>query len=302
MGLKSKLLAAAKPAWFVVVMGATITVYSGQAEPFVSPSQLPRGPEFMFGGAAIALVAGWFLIWTLERSSESGEWQAAGRRANLTPEGRGLSARPDLTDTVDGRTVRARTVTRKRRTSGDQGSSQMQRFTVVEADLNRPAEEGLLVAPGGSGKLTAGSASIEIDPEHAADADNQVAVVEDDQLTAVGDSEAAGQAVVSGRSGDSLRAMDGVNLLYVGDASGVVSDYMPDTDSLGSGLGSMVQRKMAEKAEGAFAERVPGDPSTVSAESVGLVLDGDDLRQQAEAVAAVADAFEEAAVRTPSPG
>jgi len=46
--------------------------------------------------------------------------------------------------------------------------------------------------------------------------------------------------------------------------------------------------------ETAFSRGFPGDEATVATETKGLLLEGDELRARVEALASVADAFEEA--------
>lgn len=269
---KSTLYTAAKFGWALLVAGTVIVLFSGQAESVVSASQLPQDPFVMFGVAAGSVLVGWLVIGRHETRS----WLAAGRQANLTPEGGGgLLGKPDLTGTINGRPVRARTVKRKKG-QGSRDTSSKQTFTVVEADLDSPAEEGLIVTPASGGRTSATRASIEIDPERAD--------VKDDRLAVAGGSEAVAQEVISGRSRSALLDMDGFDLVYVGNASEAVSEMIPDVSD--SRLGSWF--------EGKITDRVPGDPSTVSTETMGMVHDGDRLRRQVEAVAAVADAFERA--------
>lgn len=293
MSWVSRLLTAAIPAWFILVGGVVITVYSGNAEPYVSPSQVPQGPLGMFGGAAVAIVAGVVVITSIDSRIKSGNWKQAGKRANLTPEGGGLlSGKPDLTGTVGGRPVRARTLTRKRGSSGEGSRSTTFTFTLVETELDRASEQGLIVAPDG-GKIVAGSSSISIDAEAGFIGGAGLAAFQDGDLTVVGHDEAVARAVATGRSGDALRSLD-ANLVYVGDAAGVVNSYLRNAGPEGSGLGDRFLRKMARRKEGAFDDRIPGDGSTVSIETVQFVTDGDRLREWTEAAVDIAEAYEEA--------
>lgn len=262
----------AKLGWGVLSVGGAVFLYSGQAAPTVTPAQLPGEP---FHGlvAGVALAAVGVLLVSVR---ETGAWKAAGRRAGLSPDGGGLFGRPDLAGTVDGRTVRVRTV--KRRTgSSNEGGSSKTTYTVVEAELDRPAEEGLIVTPASGGQTVSTSASYRIDADRAD--------VADEELAAVGGPEDVARAVVSGRAREPLVAVD--DLVYVGDAAGALKDATGDVS--GSRIGSWIQ--------GEAADRVPGDPSVVSVETKGLVLSGDRLREQAEAVVATADAFEDATGR-----
>lgn len=84
-------------------------------------------------------------------------------------------------------------------------------------------------------------------------------------------------------------------MVYVGDVGPALSKLFPDADAEGGSLGGWMQGAMVGEAEDAIAQRVPDDPSSASLESLGVVEDGDRLRQQAQAVAALAEAFDEAA-------
>lgn len=269
MARKSTYYSAAKFGWPVLAAGVVIMIYSGQAESVVSASQLPRGSFGLFGVAVGAVIAGWIFIGYLETRS----WQMAGRWANLkSASPSSLLGKPDLTDTINGRTVRARIVKRKVKR---RESSQQQRFTVVEADLNTPAEEGLIISTVRGGRTRGTSTQIEINPEQAD--------VKDDKLVVVGGSESTAQSVISGRSRHALLGMDEFEFVFVGDAKEAIAESTPDMSD--SRLASFLQNKAAEK--------IPGDAQKVTIETKGLLLDGDRLRQQAEAVATVADAFEE---------
>lgn len=269
---KSTLYSAGKFGWGILVAGTGIAIWSGQVNTIVSPSQLPQNPFVLFGGVVILIGIGWLAITSREKKS----WLAAGRAANLSPDGAApILGTPALAGDVYQRPVRARTVKRQKGSGSRDGSSR-QTFTVVEAELAQPADDGLIVTSA-SGSRTRGSrTSIEIDPEHAD--------LTDDQLAVIGRADDVAQAVISGRSRDALLAMDEVDIVYVGDATQVVSDMTPNLSE--SRIGSWF--------EGKISDRIPGDASTVSVEAMGVVHDGDRLRRPAEAVAAVADAFEAA--------
>lgn len=298
MGVGKKLLAAAKPVWFVVVAGATITVYSGQAEPYVSPSALPEGPAFMFGSAAAVLIAGWLVIAALESTVGQRGWVQAGRKAGFTPESSGLAGRPDLTGTIQGRTVRARTITRKG-ASHAEGGTNKQTLTIVEAELASPCEAGLVLAPADDGSIRAGSTKLSLEADALAAAEADLTVVEDGSMTVLSDDEALVEAVRSSSGASTVRGLDGVTV-YAGDAAGLFSQALEVPEAEASGLGGWIQGKMADKAEEAIVDRIPADASTVSLEAQGLVLDGSRLRRQAEAVAAIADAVDEAPSSRPA--
>lgn len=264
MARKSKYFTAAKFGWAALAALSVFVLFSGQAPSIISQAQLPQNPFILFGAAIGAIIPGWLFISYLETRS----WQMAGRRANLKPAvAAGLFGKPDLIDSINGRTVRARIVKRN-------GSSS-ETFTVVEAELNSPAEEGVLISPVGGGRTRGTATQIEIDPEFAD--------VTDDQLAAVASSEALARSVLSGRARNALIEMGPFELVFVGDAADAFSERSQDMSD--SRLGSWFMAKVAD--------RIPGDAETVSIETKGVVYDGDRLRRQAEAVAAVADAFEE---------
>lgn len=297
MGLKAKLMEAATPAWFILVMGLAIALYTGQAEPYVSPSQLPGGPLYMFGGAVVAFVAGLFVISSIDSRIKSGQWKQVGKQANLTPErGGALSGKPDLTGTVDGRPVRARTLSRTRHGSGDYSSPTTDTFTLVETDLDRPSEQGLIIAPDG-GKIVTESSSISIDAEAAQMHEAGLAVLQVDDVTIVGHDEIVARKIATGRSGDALQSLE-ANLVYIGDATRVVNSYLQNAGPEDSGLGNALLRKMARREEGAFDDRIPGDGSTVSIEAVQFVTDSARLREWTEAVVDIAEGYEEATTET----
>lgn len=269
---KSTRYTAGKFGWAIVVAGTGIAILSGQVTALVLPSQLAQRPFVLFGGLVVLIAIGWLAISAREKQS----WLAAGRRANLSPDGADpVLGLPDLAGEVYQRSVRARTVKRQKGPRS-QDDSPRQTFTVVEAELTRPTDDGLIVTSATGSRTKGSRINLEIDPEHAA--------IADDQLAVVGGAEGVAREVISGRSRDALLAMDEVDIVYVGDATQVVSDMTPDlSESL---LGSWL--------EGKIADRIPGDASTVSVETFGVVHDGDRLSRQAEAVAAVADAFEAA--------
>lgn len=294
VGLGRTLLAAAKPGWFLVVMAATIAAYSGQAEPYVSPRALPEGPLAMFGLAAGAILAGWLVLSAAERTLERSRWKRAGRDAGLSPEGGGLFGRPDLVGTVEGREVRARTLTRKRRSGGPEGSTTRKTFTIVEARLDQPAEHGLVVTPADGTEISSGATGFTLDSDAVAGAGG-LATVEGGGFTVLGVDEDAARAVAEGASGSAMNGLDGSATIFAGPAADVLATAIPDTD--GEGVGAWMQGKMLDKAEDTLRERIPGGPELVVAETEALLEEGDRLRRQARAVAAVAEALDEDAAR-----
>jgi len=269
---KQHVYAIATVAWPVLVFGAAITAYSGQAEPYVSASQMPGGPTGMFGGALGVSAVGWAAIGTLRKRS----WLSMGRRAGLAPEGGSVLpiGQPDMTGSVHGRTVRARTRSKTTGGGGESGSSKST-FTVVEADLPGPSDRGLFVGRGDS----AGGLGDDVGARHLP------TVTIDDEFVVVGDSEELARAVLTDRVRDALRAMeDDDDGLLVGDAGGVVSDAVSGASD----------SRLVQAAANRAGEKFAGDAATVSHETRGLLLDADELERRLEAVAAAADAFEDA--------
>ncbi len=257
-------------AWLLASAGVTIAAYAGEAEPYLSTPPLVVGEFTPF----VVIVGAWVAGGTVVKLLKIRDWRSTGRRATLAPEGGGLFGYPEFTGTVGGRTVRARTVER-RTSSGGQGSSTTT-YTVVEADLDRASEAGVMIGPAGGARTSKTSTTVGFSAEEAD--------VADGELAAKGSSEAVARAVTAGRARDALLAMDDLDLVYAGDVAGVMTDEMGDMSDVP--MGGMLADKVYD--------RIPGDASRVSTETKKLVLDADRLRRQTEAVAAVADAFEDA--------
>lgn len=256
------------------VAGAVIVIGSGNAEPYVSASRVPvSGPIEFFGLVVALIIPGALVLALLEKRS----WKRAGRNADLAPTGMTLVGKPTLEGTVDGRTVRARTVKRKvGGGGGESGGSNKTTFTVVEADLDGPADDGLVLAGATDSATPAGITDVDLDA-NATEVRNVVAIG-DDSLA---------RAVLTPRVSDALASSAYIDSVYAGDAESVLMDALPDADG---GMGGFV----LEKLKAGFADRLPGDASTVSTEGKGVVLKGSELEAQIRAVAAVADSLEHA--------
>jgi hypothetical protein len=259
--------------WAGVSAGGFILAYSGNAEPFVSAAQMPGGGATMFGGVAASWILGALVVGRLKTR----DWKAAGRAAGLGPEGSGLLGKPDLTGTVGGRTVRARTRKKKTGSSGTEGGSSKSTFTVVEADLAEAADRGVIVGHGDASDAVA-----------FGDVGTQTTEV-GDGFWVVGAEEAFARELLDQRSRDALRALDVEDGLLVGDAAGMMESTLDE--AMGdSRVGNFFASTLAGKA----LEKMAGDAATVSMETKGLVLDAGAVERRAEAVATVADAFEAA--------
>lgn len=259
-------------AWLLLSSATVIVTYSGQAEPYVAAAQMPGGEAHMIGGIVGAWVLGALVVGRLTTR----EWKAAGRAAGLTPDGGMVWGKPDLTGTVGGRSVRARTIKRNTGGGGEGGSSKST-FTIVEADLDGPTDRGLVLGHGSPDD------SNRTEYESLVDA---TTIGED--VWVIGAEEAFARDLLDQRSQDALRAVGDSDGLYVGDAAGMLQEVVEEATD--SSAGTFLAGTLAGKA----FDKLPGDASTVSTETKGLVLDADALEVQARAVAAVADAFEAA--------
>jgi hypothetical protein len=263
-------------AWALGVAGSIVLILSGNAEPYVSPAQLPiDGPLQMFGTAVVLIIAGVLLINQFEKRS----WKRAGRHANLTPSGRSLIGKPDLEGEIDGHTVRARTIKRKTSSSGDEGSNKST-FTVIEAGLASHANDGLILGGAGDSGFESGPLSIDLSTQGTTVAD----------VTFLGNEE-LGRDVVTARVSDALGESDQIEAVFAGDTDEILLDAIPNPDG---GIAGAI----ASKLQDGVKKRLPGGPGTVSTEQRGVVLDGAELQRQTAAVAAVADSFDRAVEST----
>lgn len=286
MNLKRGLVSLFAVVWTALAFGAWISVDQGFAEPFLSAADVPGGSTGAFVGAMVAAVAGWIVFGSVYRRQEVAEWKQIGHEAGLRAAGSGSP--PELTGTVDGRTVRARL--EKRRVSGTEGSTKRVPYTTVEAELDGPAADGLVGGPeDGSIDADIGTLRFEAMVENAAVADDLVAA-EEDGLVVAGTSETAVEVIATGATGDALRSNDKLQLLSVGDGAGVVRRFADARNEEMEGLGS----SLAEYPVDNIVERLPGDASTVAVETQVFLESGDALQSHAAAVVAIADVFEEA--------
>jgi hypothetical protein len=262
------------------VAGAVIVIGSGNAEPYVSASRIPVAGPLQFAGLIAALVLpGAIVLYLLEKRS----WNRAGRNAGLTPAGMTFVGKPTLEGTVDGRTVRARTVTRKVGGGGEGGPNRTT-YTVVEADLDAAVDDSVVLAGASDSATPAGVRDVDFGPN----------TTEVRNVAAIGD-ESIARDVVTPAVSDALATPKYIGAVYAGDAESVLLEAFPEGDG---GMGGYV----LEKLEDEFADRLPGDASTVSTESKGVVLSATEFEAQTRAVAAVADALEATLADTASTG
>jgi hypothetical protein len=245
----------------VTAFGGVYVVYSGAVVP--SPG-VPSGDTAVLVLAFVAAGVAYAVAAALATRS----WKRAGSEAGLSADGLGLGiiGDPTLSGTRRGRTVRARTT---KRTTGASAAdrSQEETFTIVEADLDRPAEAGAVVGP----------RDLDFTDEDRAYRH------ETDGMAAVSDASAAPEALLSGEAAAALSGIDLDDQVYAGDAAGLVPD---------SGGGTL-----ATMARGLAKGQIPGDGGTVSHEAKGLERDGESLDRRIEAVVAAAEAFETATER-----
>lgn len=107
-----------------------------------------------------------------------------------------------------------------------------------------------------------------------------------DEIWAVGGSEDLVRDVLTARSRDAIRALDDSQTFFVGNARGSITEALMEASDSRL-LNFFADRAMDESA---------GRASTVSSETEtsGVLLNADELERRLEAVAALADAFEDA--------
>ena len=288
--------------WIVLVIGASLSIAEGYAEPWLTISDFPGGSDGALAATIGVVLAGVVVIGFLERRDETKQWEAAGRQAGLSPVEDGSSdGASELTGSIDGRPVTARHEKRREKqgnegrqslTSGGEGTGTvLVTYTVVEAELSDAADGGVIAAPpirgGGS---AGGSGMLEIGDTAETDSGMEgVFTVAEDGLFLMGTPPAAVEAVSEGLSGRALRAIRDLQIVAVGDASGVAARLTEEVDG-----GSMFGLGMGD----AILKDIPSDETRVYVETMASIRDGDELRRFAEAAVAVADAFEEANTRT----
>ena len=286
MGLKKTFYGAAMVVWLALVVGALVSVDQGYTEPWLSFSDVPGGSTGAVAIGVVAAFVGYLLLSALYRGAEHDEWEEIGRQAGLRrADDTGDASGPALTGTVDGRAVTA-SYDKRRKSSGNQGSTRVT-FTLCEAELAGPTDQGVVVGRAG-GRVDAGVGTLDFDDlaESVSAAEGLVAA-ETGDLVLVGTSAAAVEAVAGGPSGDALRAVRDLTIGSIGDASGVVAGWAEarNEEFEDSVFGFPVDN---------LTERVPGNAGTVTLETKSSVDSGEALRRFAAGTVAVADAFEEA--------
>jgi len=277
--------------WLILAFGAWVYVDLGRTAPHLSFSDIPGGSMGAFVGAMAATIAGWIVIGILQQRHESAEWQEVGRQAGLQPAGDGSRSPPDLTGTVDGRTVTVR-VDRRTTSWSDDGKVT---FTIGQAELDGPADDGLVVGTVG-GRVDAGVGTLDFDDVvETVSAVEGLVAVETDGLVLMGTSSSAVEAVAGDLSGEALRSVRDLRIVSVGDGAGVVAKWAEARNE-------ELEGSIAEYPVDNLVERIPGDAATVTVETASPIRDGEALRRYVEGAVAIADAFESATDRDPPAG
>lgn len=260
-------------AYVGVLFGPGI-VYTGNAEPYLSP------PPFVFGeiDAAILMFGGAALLFVFKptRLLRTRYWKATAKAAGLSPVRRGVLTPPECAGTVRGREVRARTGV-----NGALTSERKARYTVVEAALADEATGGVVVGPADQDGVAAYDLTASPDAET-------------DTLLAVGSDDGLAREVLDGQVTTTLRAVESLDQVYVGDAT-AAGETLPDDDRIPFGTYPGVTNEI----EAAHDDDMPdrdwlGGPGWVSHVSWGTVVDPVELDRQIDAVVTLADAFEQA--------
>lgn len=271
MGYKKYVYDLFQMLWVAGAAFGLLAIYTGNAEPVVAASQLPGGDAplpngYLFGTIALVSLGPPLLVKLLTPD----KWSQIQDQTALTLEGDVFSG------SIDGRPVRART--ERRKVGGDSKSSNHATFTIVEADLEAPITESMLINIKGSEN------GLE---EFGANLGTETTVVNDEFVVLGGESGTLATEILTTRTRDALRATE-ENSVSIGATAELMTDHLPDmSDSL---VGGLFKGKFEEK----FDQQFGGTPTTVAINAKGRLGDPDELDRQAEAVAAVADAFEDA--------
>ena len=256
--------------WALITFGLLVGIVSGQLAPIVTPAHLPvNGPLGMVGTGGVILVVGALVIKQLEKRS----WRRAGRQADLSPAGTSLLGYGDLAGSVNGRTVRARSVAVDEGGGGEDGGGKTT-YTVVEADLAGEPTDGLIIGP-----VDGNSSEPDLMDFNLP---SSTAVL--DGFSVLGP-ETLARDVLTVRAQNALDEPDRLDSVMVGDAMGLL------TGDAGGGsiMGRFIEGLQARSPDLGF-----GNSDTARVVTEGIIHDGEELRAQVDAVAAVADAFDTA--------
>ena len=277
MGRTSGGVKAAQSGWIIVVAAASIAAYTGNATPYVAPSQLPGGTAdpgiYLFGSILVVGFGGAALMALVAGDS----WQDMDEETDLTLGESGVTGRGTYTGVIDGRQVRARTERRKTGQKTEGGSSYTT-YTITEADLDAPLESGIILR-----RQTEEDNRMDV-----SDSSIEQAVIDGEFVLIGVESERLAREVLTREVREALRAVENLETVTIGAASEVLTEELP---SMGD---SMVGGFLEDKMEAAIMKNVGGTPTTVGIETSGVLGDPSTLDDRTAAVAAVANAFEDA--------
>lgn len=278
-----RLLTAAYFVSLFVAFGGVVVIASGNARPFVDPTELPVGVPVVILGFAVFLLAG-----AAATSKLTGWlWRRAASRAGLRPVETGDGSDQVFGDTRRGHPVRVRTISGR---DGDSGFT----LTMVEALLADRQTAGVVVEPDGADGVRAvglGDAPLRGDG---------LAVASDDPEFA--------SAVRDGLTPATLSAPGRLGQVYAGDTAPLLRS-LSDPDVLDT-HDLKVRRALARDGTGegvakikdelgavgdVLRDEIDGlgtDAATVVHYTAGPVLDGEELDRQVDAVVDVADAID----------
>lgn len=269
----------------VALSAAVFLAYTGNAEPVVSPAQLPGGPEHAVVAVVVVVLAGSLLSGYLGAQ----EWERMGREAGLSAEEALLPiSKPDLTGTVGGRPVRVRTYS-----EGGGKNSSSKTYTVVEAELDSPVDwaASLSLASEDGGP----DFDIDIEPDEGlSQLDSMDTINVDDEFMVWGEvTEDRAREILSGDVRNAITTLG--SDVWIGDVEESMRAAMFDavTDASG-GMSQTIAKGMLSAAGG--SEESP--TTDVKHRDRGLLVDGDELERRIDAVTAVAEAVERTSAAT----
>lgn len=269
-----------------VAFVGVVVVSSGNAQPYITPTQLPFGPAILIVPFAMLLAGGAIL------SENLTNWIAkrAASNAGLEPVADDSGSAPVFADTRRGHPVRVRTVS----DVGDKFT-----ITMVEAVLSARQPAGVVVQPDGADGTQAVSLG-----ESAVRRDG-VAVASDDPEFA--------QQVADGVTPETVSAPDRIGQIYGGDTQ-VLANALESRSVLGKHE-QKVERALRRDGSGEgvaeirdelgglgdiIRDEIDGlgtDAATVVHYTAGPILDSGELDQQIDAVVETARAVDNAVQR-----
>ncbi len=266
--------------WILIVAAASITSYTGNARPYIEPSQLPGGTSspgtYLFGAILVVGFGGAAVI----ALASGDKWAGMAEQTNLTLEDSGVTGKGTYAGTIDSRHVRAR-IDRRKTGGQTEGGSSHTSYTITEADLDSAFDDGIILMR-------------EPSPDNRMDVEgtpiSQTVIDGEFVLTGVG-SEQFARDILTQDVRNAVRGVEGLETLTIGDASELVAETLPSIGD--SGVSGFLQGKF----EQAMTSGVGGSPTTVGIETEGVLGDANELNNRIAAVGTVANAFEDARSR-----